>query len=202
MITKGRMLTLAMLIGVGATGCADGYDEESDIPETEYGETETEVIADYGYYDWDTDTDRMLDRTEWSVWAAENAGWDRYDTDDLEGLGRDEFGEATVEVWDADGDGRISTDEWREGADRWFGEDVDDESWTSWDVDGDDLLSPEEVSSGLDGHGLYDRVDEDDDGLIDDEELADWFFDAIDLDDDEEIDTTEWDQGKAAGFMG
>ena len=75
----------------------------------------------------------------------------------------------------------------------WFGDD-DYGSWGEWDASGDGVLDANEVSEAFERESLYDTVDRDSDALIDDEELADWWFDLWDANDDQQIDTTEWDE--------
>lgn len=205
MNVRTNRISLALLAGAVALGCADGYEDEPELGEAEVEEEMapvTEPEAEYAFVEWDADANRMLDRDEWTVWVTETPRWTAWDVDDEEGLGTEEFGVTTVTVWDADDDDLVSEEEWRAGTDRWFGDDVDYGVWTDWDGDGDSFLDANEVAEGFEVNGLYDVVDRDADAVIDDEELADWFFDVFDANDDSEIDTTEWDWGEQHGYTG
>lgn len=205
MNVRTNRISLALLAGAVALGCADGYEDEPELGEAEVEEEMAPVAepeAEYAFVEWDADANRMLDRDEWTVWVTETPRWTAWDVDDEEGLGTEEFSVTTVTVWDADDDDLVSEEEWRAGTDRWFGDDVDYGVWTDWDGDGDSFLDANEVAEGFEVNGLYDVVDRDADAVIDDEELADWFFDVFDANDDSQIDTTEWDWGEQHGYTG
>jgi hypothetical protein len=198
-----RHVALALVAGLAMFGCADGYDDEAEIDEAEaeVGPEAEMAEAEYGFVEWDADQNRYLDENEWTTWDADRdrSAWN---TDGEDGLSAEEFGATTVTLWDRDDDGLVSEDEWTEGTDRWFGDDVDYGVWADWDMDGDSELDANEVREGFETNNLYDRVDGDADAIIDDEELADWFFDVFDLNDDAQIDTTEWDWGEERGYTG
>lgn len=194
-------VALALVAGLAMFGCADGYDDEAELDEADVG-PETEMAeVEYGFAEWDADQNRYLDENEWTTWDADQdrSAWN---TDGEDGLSADEFGVVTVTVWDRDDDDLVSEDEWNEGTERWFGDDVDYGAWADWDLDGDSELDANEVREGFETNNLYDRVDRDADLIIDDEELADWFFDIFDWNDDDQIDTTEWDWGEQHGYTG
>ena len=185
------VFTLAAVLVV--MGCGETYDEGGEL---ESGEVEVPppmetVETPYAYGQWDMNTDRVLDRDEFGTWVDEQ-DWDAWD--------EESFTETTFSLWDENDDGVLTESEWRESTDRWYGADVDFGVWADWDGDGDSELDANEVRESMEAHGLYDRVDGDSDALIDDEELADWWFDIWDFNDDDEIDTTEWDWGEEYGY--
>ena len=190
-----RWTTSMALAGVVAlAGCADTYDEGEELgAEDEVGLEETEPAdgLDYGYSEWDVNTDRALGRDEFGTWAGEQ-GWAEMDEEG--------FSETTVGLWDVDDDDRVSEQEWTDATDRWYGDDVEYGTWADWDGDGDSFLDANEVREGMETNNLYDRVDMDNDAVFDDEELADWWFDVWDFNDDETIDTTEWDWSAQYGY--
>jgi hypothetical protein len=151
--------------------------------------------VDYG--EWDMDADDALGIEEFRSWWNEQDFFDDWRADEDEGITREQFAERLHVEWDTNGDDVVSEVEWQEGTDTWFAGDVEDGAWDDWDGDGDSELDANEVAEGLERNGLYDRVDRDDDAVIDDEELADWFFDIFDDNDDDRIDTTEWDAAKS-----
>jgi len=187
-------LSLAAFLAIG--GCAEPEVElESDIEaETEPGvpTTETDVQSPFG--ELDTDRSGYLTRDEWRAWWVEGDFAAEHDADGVEGLDVSEWVHHTLALWDTDDDDVLSEAEWTSGVERWYGEDVELGVWVDWDLDGDSELDADEVQEAFEREGLYDRVDGDHDALLDDEELADWFFDLFDADDDERLDWTEWDR--------
>lgn len=178
----------ALGVGFALGGCAP------DEPETELDGTETEATdrteerLDVDFSEWDLDTDARLSLEEFEAWWDENAP-DFGDED----ARREAVSERVHAAWDTDDDDRISEEEWREGTGS-RDADTDWGRWDDWDGDGDSELDLNEVREGLEGANVYDRIDRDDDMILDDEELADWFFDLFDADSDDAIDTTEWDR--------
>ena len=182
-------LPAAAVFLLGACGERDVDDDLYDDDAAMTEERGTMV----GHARWDADQNTYIDDAEFVAWwSAEGSRFD-WDLDDERGLTREEYNRGIFELWDENGDGRIDESEWRSGSDRVWGEGRYQTSWTDWDMDGDSELDLNEVQEGLERDGLYDRVDGDRDALIDDEELADWFFDIFDGNDDSRIDTTEWE---------
>lgn len=193
-------LLLAALIPLAAceapgdeTGEADLDEELETTPAAEISPEDEIGTEEIGLAQWDADADQRLTREEWGVWYDEQGLFDDWDTDAEDGLTSDELTGAAYAVWDADDDDALTEVEWNEGIGQWYG-DEDYGAFGEWDVDGDSALDANEVAEGFERENLYDTVDRDSDALIDDEELADWWFDIWDADDDQLIDTTEWDQ--------
>jgi hypothetical protein len=182
-LTTGAGLLLA---GCGGSD-RNAYAEN---PEEREMAARTDTTPGTAWSELDADGSDFLDRGEVTAWwndVKADLGWD---ADTEEGLSREELVEGVRDVWDLDDDGRVTEEEWRDAA-----EDVWDDTgaFTDWDGDGDSELDANELKEGLETRGLYDVVDMDRDALVDDEELADWFFDVFDADDDTEIDRTEWE---------
>lgn len=176
---------MALLIGAcGPPVEDDVYEEEAEAAE--------EQVSDAPYAQWDADHSDDVDVSEFDAWWDDERDRFDWDLDDEEGLTREEYAQGIYTAWDENRDGRIDETEWRRGSGGVWGPDYA-VTWTDWDGDGDSELDLNEVSEGLERDGLYDTVDGDRDGLIDDEELADWFFDVFDADDNDRIDTTEWE---------
>lgn len=171
-----------------------GADEELQTqPAAETPSMEEPVTEEVGFAEWDTDADQQLAREEWDSWYRQEGLYDQWNTDAEDGLTSAELADGAILIWDADDDGALTEDEWSQGVGTWFA-DEDHGAWDEWDANGDGVLDANEVAEGLETRNLYDRVDRDSDALIDDEELADWWFDIWDANDDDHIDTTEWDQ--------
>lgn len=187
MYKRTTILTLAVI----AAACApDADDEAFDDDAAPVAEEQAEPVA---YADWDADQDEFLNENEFDAWWAERRADLDWDLDDEDGLTREEYGEGIFGLWDENDDDRIDESEWRTSSDRVWGAGGPTTVFADWDGDGDSELDLNEVQEGLESEGLYDRIDGDRDALIDDEELADWFFDIFDADDDLRIDTTEWE---------
>jgi len=195
------IFTAALVAGLWA--CAPDADMEEMDTEPPAG-TEDDLVSDeeltdaggvpQGLGEYDRNEDRGLDREEFGEWSRSRSATAGT------GLDRDRFSQRVVLIWDSDDDDLVDEDEWREGLNALYG-DGDHGVWADWDGDGDSELDANEVAEALETKNLYDRVDLDRDALIDDEELADWFFDVIDLNDDDVVDTTEWDSASASGYF-
>lgn len=180
----------ALGAGLALGGCAPEETETELGTEMETETTEpTDETLDVDFSEWDLDTDARLSTDEFEAWWNEH-GFEIGEGE--EGADREAVSERVHAAWDTDDDDRVSEQEWREGTGT--GEEGDWGSWTDWDADGDSGLDLNEVREGMEGNDVYDRIDRDQDMILDDEELADWFFDLFDADADDAIDTTEWDQ--------
>jgi hypothetical protein len=176
----------AVFIACGAPPVDDEvYEEEAALAE--------EQASNAPYAQWDADHSDDVDVSEFDAWWEDERDRFDWDFDDEDGLTRDEYSRGVHAAWDENGNGNIDETEWRRGSDRVWGVGRYTATWSDWDGDGDSELDLNEVAEGLEREGLYDRVDGDRDGLIDDEELADWFFDIFDADDNDRIDNTEWE---------
>lgn len=194
-----RIHTMALILAglVPLAACdANGAEQVGDA-ELEGGLETTPAaettLGQNGFADWDADANAQLTRDEWGNWWSQRGIYDEWNTDAEEGLVGEELAGGAFAAWDVDNDNNLNQNEWQEGAGTWF---ADDEygDWGEWDANGDSALDANEVAEAFERENLYDRVDRDSDALIDDEELADWWFDIWDGNDDALIDTTEWDQ--------
>jgi len=105
------------------------------------------------------------------------------------GLTRDQFERRVFKKWDRNGDGRVTHSEWQAGVDLLWGRPQGE--WPDWDRDGDARLDFREVKEGLERRGLYEQVDTNGDGVIDDKELAAWLFNVFDADHDSRVDRAQ-----------
>jgi len=111
--------------------------------------------------------------------------------DEGPGLTRDEFEHRVFKKWDRDGDGHVTESEWQEGVDLLWRRPQG--KWPDWDRDGDARLDFPEVKEGLEKRDLYEQVDTNGDGVIDDKELAAWLFRVFDADHDGRADRAGWE---------
>lgn len=206
--TMLRMLpsaSLGALVALVAAGCAPDADVDDEMGRMEESEpvpestVETDVVPILENYD--LDDDGALSSDEFAGWLGQadvDAAWTfRTDSD----LDLDRVAERMIVVWDVENDSVVSEEEWVAGVRTWYGPD-DYGAFVDWDADGDSELDANEIAEALETRGMYDRVDLDRDAVIDDEELADWFFDVIDTSDDGQIDTTEWDAAMEYDWLG
>ena len=194
---KGRLFGLLMAALVPLSACGDGETEE--VEDAEVGaeiDAAPAVETPAGntvFRSRDADADQRLDRDEWAVWYADQGIHDTWNADASEGLTGRELAGGAIVLWDGDGDETLTESEWSEGMDLWFtGEEYGD--WNEWDDNEDGVLDTDEVAAGIEDRGLHARADRDGDGLITDDELAEWWFDLSDSNDDGAIDADQWDQ--------
>lgn len=149
----------------------------------------------------DQDRDGVLDGDEFGAWVGEtgvHASW-LYEAGGA--LDVDHVSERMFRYWDTDRDSLLTEVEWTTGVGSWF-EAEDHGSFLDWDSDGDRDVSVTEVVGALRNRGLYDRIDVDGNGSLDDVELAAWLFDVIDADADGRLDPAEWDAAVKDGWVG
>lgn len=182
--------SMALALGLALGACAPD-EPDTEMDEGMEGEAAATGEMEADFSEWDVDTDASLNSDEFEAWWNENAP----DFGEEEAEARMEgVSQRVYRSWDTDRDDRVSEQEWREGTEDWGDDEIDWGDFTDWDGDGDSELDANEVREGLEGSNVYERIDKDDDEILDDEELADWFFDLFDANDDESIDQTEWDQ--------
>ena len=115
------------------------------------------------------------------------------------GLTRDQFEHRVFKKWDRDGDGHVTESEWQTGVDLLWGRPQG--KWPDWDRDGDARLDFREVKEGLEKRGLYEQVDTNGDGVIDDKELAAWLFNVF-ADRDARIVRARWEPTRPVSSTG
>lgn len=164
-------------------------DTERGVPDAEAADApDTERPMVTPYREWDANRDMVLQRDEFALWRTDRDAFAAWVGED--GLDREMFADRIHVSWDTDGDGVVTEQEWAVGVEPVLGEPG---SWSDWDADGDSELDVNEVAESLEIQGTYDLIDSDQDRIIDDEEIADFLYDLIDLNDNGELDVTEWD---------
>lgn len=144
--------------------------------------------------EWDMDASGDLDENEFRTWWSDRSAELDWNTDQEEGLTREEYYEGVVNRLDGDGDGRITQQEWQDRTSNMWG-DATPAQWSSIDADGDGTATTEEARRALEEADLYANVDENNDEVVNDEELGNWFHGVFDLNDDGRIDSSEWNPG-------
>ncbi len=161
--------------------------EAAEAPPTTRPEAPTTTEAPFAQ--WDIDQSQTLQREEFAQWARDEGVFDDLIGED--GLDRDGLAERIHAGLDRDGDGTVTEMEWQETSSRLFD---NPGTWSDWDADGNAELDTDEVSQGLEGHGLFGEVDADADMTVNEMELGDFLFDALDANDDDALDPAEWEE--------
>ncbi len=73
----------------------------------------------------DANGDSYLDVDEIAEWEDEEGVFTQWDADADSELDRDEIAGNAFGLWDADGNGKVSQKEWRQGTALWYPQDVD-----------------------------------------------------------------------------
>lgn len=182
------LTTFALLLGA-----CEGTDRDVYAGTPEEGETTPEATtpATGTGIEWDQDQSGDVDENEFQQWWDQNVRTADWNADQEEGLTREEYYEAMVQRIDGDGDGRITQQEWQDRTSNLWG-DATPQQFSAIDTDGDGTVTTAEARRALEDADLYVQVDENQDEVVDDEELRNWFRGVFDLNDDGRIDSSEW----------
>jgi hypothetical protein len=120
------------------------------------------------------------------------SAWDR-DDDDL--LSENEFSTGMYADWDADNDLGINEDEFAAGSERWYGADHDGD-FDVWDEDDSGLIDQNEFGANWNSD-YYADWDANEDSLLDENEFSTGVYNTADLDADQYISVEEegWFEG-------
>jgi hypothetical protein len=120
--------------------------------------------------------------------------YQRWGVDAEEGLTGAEFASGVLGIWDTDGDGTVSRDEWQAAKDQWYIKGLEAGSFDSWARDDKAAIGPREFASALLQTRLYWSWDDDQNGTLDRREFAEEVFRIWDTSDDGAIQKSEWQQ--------
>lgn len=193
---RTEIIGLAALSVLYLAACEPEPGQDLDT-EAEAAEAPVEQRPATPFEDWDINQDQSLQAEEFSTWARDENVLGDWVGD--EGLDREAFHQRIVDVWDQNDDDIIGESEWQSGVSNLFAE-GEYGAFADWDVDQNAELDLNELAEGMESHGLYARMDGDQDAIIDDTEIGDFFFDIFDVNDDAQLDTTEWDFGRSTWF--
>lgn len=189
-IRSARAVALS-LVGAALLAACDAEPEA----ETVEAEPTTEVAEEPAYADWDRDGDTELDRDELPEWVDRTAPHGAWETDVESEWDADNMGERMLVIWDTDRDTVVTEEEWAAQIDMWYVVDGDPGygTWTDWDMDGDSELDADEIAEALERYGIFNAADVDANAVLDPVEFDTWLFEVVDTDDDGVIDETEWE---------
>ncbi|MDP8976392.1 MAG: EF-hand domain-containing protein [Actinomycetota bacterium] len=179
MAIAGLTMTLVLV------GCGD--DSEDPV-----GAGPTTTVDTAQFSTLDRNGDSYLDVDEVAEWKDRDSVFAKWDADADSELDRDEIAGNAFSLWDADRNGKISQQEWKQGAELWYPRGVDYGVYGDWDRDGDSELDADEIKEKFDfsvlGESWRARP-------ISRETFKKAYFELYDSDDDGKVSTSEWTQG-------
>ncbi len=140
---------------------------------------------------WDQDQNGEITRAEFMKGFEEAGLFDSWNRNGDESISELELAEGLYGFWDRNEDGELSVAEWEDGVDLWIGETDVDLATSTWDTDGNGVISQFEFASAFQQTGLVSEFTNDEDGVFEEEELAETLFAAADNDDDDLISVDE-----------
>lgn len=107
--------------------------------------------------DWDSDSSGDLSRDEWTTGMNSGTTFTDWDSDTNGSINSDEFASGLFQRFDGDRDGSLTSSEWDEEFDRWYGEQAVDLDFGQWDTDGNEMISQSEFTQQFNSVGLFDQ---------------------------------------------
>lgn len=188
---SGSGLLLAALLLVG---CGEAEEEGAPAVDTAEGTHTGRPAEISSFSDWDEDGNQHLDGEEFAMWAQDEEVFEDWVGE--EGVDMEVFHQHLQTALDVNADGDINEPDWSTGVQPLFG-DGDPGAWSDWDVDGDGELSGPEFIQAAEDQGLHARIDRNDDAVITQQELHEFYFGLFDRNRDGRLDSNEWSQGRA-----
>ena len=143
----------------------------------------------------DADGDSYLDGDEIRESADATDAFDAWNADADSELDPDQIAGNAFRLWDRDGNGRLSQQEWDTGVDLWYPEDADVVVFNDVDGDGDSELDADEFRERFDISALGEAWRR---GGLDKSQFKTAFFGLFDTDDDGRVSKEEWEFGPSA----
>ena len=188
-LSHGRAHRGAALVLVGIltfAACGDGNDDAAvDDVGTEQEEFST----------LDASGDSYLDADEVAEWVDDEGVFTKWDEDVDSELDRDDIAYNAFDLWDADGNGKLTEEEWKEGTDLWYPERATFATYGDWDGDGDSELDRDEFTESFDWSPIGEGWDVQ---TFDEKTFRTAYFQLYDTDDDGKVSEAEWTAGSAA----
>ena len=171
--------------GQAAIDASSVRDVDSDVAATAAGDFDT----------LDANGDSYLDSDEIGESADARGVFDAWNADADSELDRDDVAGNAFRLWDRDGNGKVSEEEWKAGTDLWYPEDAELVVFDDVDGDGDSELDRDEVLERFDLSAMGEAWDVE--GL-DKTTFKRAYFSLYDTDDDGRVSKAEWAYGAAA----
>lgn len=143
------------------------------------------------YDDWDQDQDEVINDEEFYEGITATGYHANWDLNSDDNVSDEEVLRGFYRIWDSDGDGVIDKAEWQanipENADEFSNMD-------SWENDNQEGLSYDEFAETLAGTEFYERLDENMDDEITEEELSNSLYYLWDNDGDGYVEVAEYEE--------
>lgn len=186
-----RTLTVIACAAIlGLTGCGDESDGD-----TAGGSPVTTARTANDFATLDANGDSYLDADEVAEWADDDGFFEQWDADADSELDRDEIAGNAFNLWDSDGNGKITAAEWEKGTDLWYPDASRPVVLDDWDGDGDSELDADEFKERFDSSVLGESWRAD---TLDERTFKRAYFELYDTDDDGRVSRSEWTTGSAA----
>lgn len=143
----------------------------------------------------DANGDSYLDNDEIAERADATGVLEAWDADADSELDRDEIAGNAFELWDRDGNERISEEEWEIATELWYPQDPDFAVFGDVDGDGDSEVDADEFAEGFDISALGEEWTS---TPLDVNAFKEAYFSLYDTDEDGRVSAEEWDYGAAA----
>lgn len=142
------------------------------------------------YDDFDSNSDKSLDRNEFNETYSEN--YDQWDRNADGAVDDREFYDTNYDRLDQNSDRYLSADEWNRGYDDIYGEYLATRDYNQFDTDGDSDISNDEFYEGMKNTDYYNTYDSNRDQNIDTDEMNEGVFEQWDENRDNNIDEYEF----------
>lgn len=193
-----KLIIAFVFLFAGSTFFTACKDAERDTEEVEIMEDEVDSDAfemeegavEEGFGAFDTNTDSMLDETEFD--EANKQAFSEWDEDQNSSLNNNEFYRSTFALIDANRDGQIDESEWNQGREDLYRNYATENSWTNFDANKDGYLSSQEWNEGFANSEWFNEFDENNDNIIDRDEWRTSFFASYDANEDGYLDANEY----------
>lgn len=182
-------LTLAVAVSLGLSACGDDPEVAVDEPVTTVDVDATDFAT------LDANGDSYLDVDEVAEWADDAGVFSAWDVDADSELDPDEITGNAFELWDADGNGTVSQEEWETGVDLWYPNDAEPIVFSDLDNDGDSEVDADEFAEHVDLSPLGESWTAD---SFDEQTFRNAYFELYDQDNDGQVSELEWTTGTAA----
>ena len=200
---RRSVTTLAALaLALTVAGCGGAEDSEafaSDAVEEALDDAPDQTA--YGFDDIDMDGDSELDADEFHEWTETPVFAFYMQTELVEdpdeprqtgALDAVVLIDALFGAWDVNDDGALDPAEWEAATRVISGLNDTEATWIEFDVDGNEIIDVDEIHAQLEDDRILAGIDADQDGIVEEQEMNEWFFAIFDNNEDGVISRDEW----------
>lgn len=155
----------------------------------------------YGFDDIDMDGDSELDADEFHEWSETPVFAFYMQTELVEDPTEPEqtgaldaavLIDALYGAWDVNDDDALDRGEWAAATDVLTGLNDTEATWIEFDVDENGIIDVDEIHAQIEDDEVLAGIDADEDGVVEELELNQWFFALFDTNEDGRVSTDEW----------